>query len=512
MQAVKRVAKNTGILYIQMGITVLMSLYTTRLVLAALGVDDFGIYNVVAGAIAMLGFLNVAMTAASQRFMSYSQGEGNLFKQKSIFNISLLLHICIAFIIVIILEIVGYFLFEGILKINPDRIETAKLVYHFMVGSTFFTIISVPYDAVINAHENMLLVAVLRIIETVLKLTIAIVITYNNEFDSLAIYGGLMAFIYVVLYCIRLAYCHNKYKEVVVNIKKYFDKPLFNEMTSFAGYSFLGSSTSIVAFYGQGLVLNMFFGTVVNAAQGIAGQVSGQLGAFSVTMLKALNPIISKSEGAGDRDFMLKASLVGSKLSFFLLIIFYVPVLLEMPYIFNLWLEEVPDYAIIFCRLLLIRNLIEQLFLTLYSSISAVGEIKKFQVYISALTLLPLLITYILFLFGFVPYTLYIVFIIYSMFYSGIVLFFAKKYCNLSITYFMSNIVARCVIIFMVVISISAIPIYFLPSSFYRLLLVSVLSSSLFFVAVWFIGLEAKERNYSLKVIKDFLKKQKTKK
>ena len=292
-----------------------------------------------------------------------------------------------------------------------------------------------PYDAVINAHENMLLVAVLRVIEVVLKLAIAIYISFSS-FDKLIAYGLLMATLAVIMLLVRQWYCHRKYEEVQISFKKYYNKPLFKEMTSFAGWSFFGSSSSIMTNYGQGIVLNIFFGTVVNAAQGIAGQINGQLSAFANVMLSPLNPMIAKSEGAGDRKLMLKASLMGSKISFFLLMLFYVPFLIETKYIFNLWLKEVPLYAVIFCQLALVRSLVEQLFLTLVTSINAVGEIKKFQIYHSVLTLLPLPIAYLLFSLNFTPTYLYIVFILYALLNGMIILYFSHKYYNLSAKFF----------------------------------------------------------------------------
>jgi len=165
MQQAKRVAVNTGFLYVRLGITMFVSLYSTRLILAALGVKDFGLFNLVAGAVTMLTFLNNGMAVASQRFMSYARGEGNVDKQKNIFNVSVLLHIIIGAIVVLILEGAGYALFNGILKIDPERVQVAKLIYQFMLVSTFFTIVSVPYDAVINARENMFLIAVVGIIQ-----------------------------------------------------------------------------------------------------------------------------------------------------------------------------------------------------------------------------------------------------------------------------------------------------------------------------------------------------------
>jgi Na+-driven multidrug efflux pump len=502
MQEANRVAKNTGILYAQMAITVFISLYATRLILAALGAEDFGIFNVVGGAIAMLTFLNTSMAQASQRFMSFAQGEGNIEKQKNIFNISVVLHFFIALIVVVVLEVAGYFLFGSILKIAPERLEVANLIYQFLVASTFFTIIAVPYDAVINAHENMLFVAILRIVETSIKLVIAFFITYTT-FDKLFSYGLLMAVLTIILLIIRQIYCHIKYKEVVLNFRIYFDKKLYIEMRSFAGWSLLGSSSGMVANYGQGIVMNMFFGTTVNAAQGIAGQISGQLGAFAGTMLKALNPLIAKSEGAGDRALMLKASLMGSKVSFFLLMIFYVPVILEMPYIFSLWLKKVPEYTIIFARLLLIRNLIEQLFLTLSASIAAVGNIKKYQTYNSLLNFLPLIISYFLFYHNYPPYSLYVVFIVYSIISAILILYFAKTECGLSIAAYLKDVVLRCSTSFIILILISGIPLYSMMESFIRLMVVSSISIMFFIIVVWFIGLTKQDQLIIRKILKN---------
>lgn len=501
MQQVNRVAKNTLILYIQMAITVVLSLYTTRLVLAALGTQDFGLFNVVGGAIAMLMFLSAAMTSASQRFMSFSSGEGNILKQRQIFNISLKMHLLIACIIVVLLELLGYFLFEGILNIAPNRIETAKFIYQCLIVSTFFTVLAVPYDAVVNAHENMLFVAILRIIEVLLKFAIAIFISYVT-LDKLYIYGLLMASVPVVLFFIRQLYGHIKYKEVVINFKKYQQKALFKEMFGFASWSFLGSSSSMIANYGQGIVVNMFYGTTVNAAQGISSQVSGQLGTFANVMLKALNPVLAKSEGAGDRSLMRKASLIGSKLSFFLLVVFYVPVMIEMPYVFGVWLKEVPEYAIVFCRLLLIRNLIEQLFTTLNSSISAVGDIKQFQKITSGLNFLPLVVTYLVFLYGADPYMMYVIFIIYAILKGAVILYYAKIKCGFSVSDFLKNILFRCFIVLIITSLFGFLPaLWMIDDGFYRFFVVSIFSVVAFLSSSLLVGFEKNERNMIYRII-----------
>ncbi|MFD2934158.1 MATE family efflux transporter [Spirosoma flavum] len=514
MQAANRVIKNTGILYARMAITVFMSLYATRLILNGLGITDFGIFNVVAGAISMLTFLNSAMSAATQRFMSFAEGEGDFSKLKSIFNVSIVLHIIIAILVFLVLEGVGYFLFNGILKIPESRMEVTKIIFQFMIVSTLLTIISVPYDAVISAHENMLLFAILGIIESTLKLAIALYITYTH-YDKLIVYGLLTAALTITILTFKRIYCHKKYTECGININLYFNKSIFRDMARFAGWSLLGSSSSLFANYGQGIVINTFFGPEVNAAQGISSQISGQLGAFSTTLLKALNPIINKSEGGGNRNLMLKASMTGSRISFFLLIVFYVPVLIEMPYIFSLWLKNVPEYVIIFCRLLLLRNLIEQLGITLHYSITAVGNIKKYQIFVSIITFFPLVISYILFNLNFSAYALYVVFLIFSVVNFIITLYFANEKCDLSISTYMRDVVFRCFLIFTILITISFIPTLIIHNNLIRLMSVVITSTVCFIILIWTLGFSFEERlnirKLAITIIKKFdLDKDKT--
>lgn len=513
MNAIHRVATNTGILYLRMAITVFISLYATRLVLTALGIENFGLYNLVGGVIAMLGFLNGAMAAATQRFMSIAQGAGDIAKVKRIFNMSTVLHAGIAILVVIVFEIAGYFFFNGMLNIAENRIAVAKLVYQFMVISTLFTIISVPYEAVITSHENMLFYAILGVGEALLKLAIALYISYGtlnlpaslsisaqhlqlnySTVDSLTIYGLLMAVLSIVMLMIRRHYCHKKYAECEFDLKKHYDKNLLKEITSFAGWSFLGTASSMVAFYGQGIVINVFFGTAVNAALGIANQLSGQLGVFATTLIKALNPLIDKSEGAGNRSLMLKAAMLGSKVSFFLIMLFYIPFLIELPFILKLWLKNVPEFTIIFCQLLLIRNLIEQLFIPLNSAILAVGNIQSYQISGSIISFFPLVITYFLFKLGYPPYALYIVFIIYSIMLAILTLYFSKKHCQLSLAEFFNNVMARCVSAFLLVFLISLIPHFLSEPSFMRLLNVMLISLVSYLILVFFIGFSDVER------------------
>ena len=499
MQAAHRVAKNTGILYARMAITVFISLYATRLVLAALGVADFGLFNVVGGVISMLGFLNTSMAVATQRFMSFAQGEGDLEKVKRIFNMSTILHWGIALVILLVLEIAGYFFFNGILNIAPERLDVAKIIYQFMVISTLFTVISVPYEAVITSHENMMVYAILGILEAVLKLGIALYITYSSQ-DHLAAYGFLMASLSVFLLVLRRIYCHRYYAECVLQLRYYYDKPLLKEMSGFAGWSLLGAATSMGAFYGQTLVLNVFFGTTVNAAQGIAAQISGQLGVFALTLTKALNPLIDKSEGAGNREMMLKATLMGTKISFFLLSFLYVPFLIEMPYIFHLWLKNVPEFTIIFCRLLLFRNLIEQLFIPLTNAIGAVGNIKKFQKISALLNLTPIIAAFVFFSLGFPAYSIYIAFMLFSVAQFFNVLYFSKINCGLSLPIFYKKIVLKCLLVFSLSLFFTYIASLFLEEGLLKLISVLLFGAVSFLLFLWIIGLTKDEKIIAIKL------------
>lgn len=443
MSVSNRILKNTSILYVRMAVTVFISLYATRLVLAALGIVDYGIFNVIAGAITMLTFLNGAMAGATQRFLSHAEGAGRKDLIKAIFNVSIFLHLVIAFLVVIVLEVSGQFLLNGILQIPPERAEATYVVYQVMIISTFLTIVSVPYDAILNAHENMFAIAMFSIVESVLKLFVALSLQALN-FDKLILYSVLTVFTTIVLVSGRRYYCVKKYEECQVKLTKYNDRALLKRMASFAGWNFLGSISSITANYGQGIVINIFFSTSVNAAQGVANQVSGQLSAFSAVILKVINPIITKSEGAGDRTLMINTSLKGSKISFFALLFFSVPAIIEMPNILGFWLKTVPSFAIIFCRLLLIRNLVEQLYLPIVTVISAVGDIKLYQVTNSLLTLFPLVISYLLFFFGYPSFYMYYVFIVYSICDAALTVFFAKRIANLSFSLYLTGTLIPC--------------------------------------------------------------------
>lgn len=489
-----RIIFNTGWLYGKMAITVFISLYTTRLILNSLGVSDFGIFNIVGGAIGMLGFLNAAMESATQRFMSYVEGQKNDNRKKSIFNVSIILHFCIAVIVGIFFVLLGLFLFNGFLNIPEDRVFAAKIVYGSLVVSTLFLVITVPYGAVMNSHENMRFYAIVGIIESLLKLAVAFICVYTTS-DKLIVYGVLMALIPISTLVVMRIYCHRKYEECVFAPRKYFDKSIMFEMSQFAGWNFIGSASSMVGNHSLGLVLNYFFGTILNAAQGIAYQLSGQLQAFSTNMLKALGPVIVKKEGAGERSKMIKATFTGCKLSYFLFAIFTIPAIIEMPYILRLWLKNVPEWAVEFSRLHLIRTMIEQVTITFGTAISAEGNIKRIQQITCVLNIMPIIFIIIAFSLGASPISMYIINItIFGLLLAGVKVYFMHINCGMHYKDFFYQTLIPIIVVSSITMMCAMVPLVFFEEGFVQLGVVILCSTIGFIFSVYIYGLNNDER------------------
>ncbi len=445
MKSANKVVINTGILYARMLITVGISLYSTRLVLEALGPVDYGVFNLVAGVIAMLSFLNTAMATSTQRFLSFFQGKNDLKMQKSVFSNSLLLHIGIGLLVVTALEVSGFFLFGGFLNISADRIEVARMIYHFMSVTVFFTIVSVPFTGLLVAHENMLWVAVVNIAETVLKLIIAWVL-YIVDQDKLMVYGLLTAGISIASFLLYAIYCLGRYENCTLKGVFSVDKKMMGDLTSFAGWNLFGSLCSLGRAQGLAILLNIFFGTVVNAAYAIANQVAAQLNFFSLTLLRAINPQIMKSEGAENREKMLRLSMIGSKFGFFLLAFIAIPCIFEMNTILHLWLKDVPDYTVGFCSLMLCATLINQLTIGLQSAVQATGKVKAYQAVVGSVLLLALPLAWFLLKSGYPVYSVFIGYCVIELIACTLRLFFLKSIAGLSISLYFSNVIYKLII------------------------------------------------------------------
>lgn len=420
MSVGNRIIKNSGYLYARMAVTMFISLYTTRLVLSALGESEFGVYNVVGGAIGMLGFLNAAMATATQRFMSYTEGTGDTERVKTIFNVSILIHSGLSLIALVVLMVAGYFLFKHILNIPTQNVYSAKIVYACMSASTAISVLAVPYEAVLNAHENMRYYAIVGFIESLLKLLVAIIIT-NYSHDKLIAYGILMAMIPFVTLIIMRIYCHRKYSECIIKPMEYADKGVFKEMLSFAGWNIFQIAASIITNSGLGIVINIFFGTIINAAQGISNTICGQLMALTNVLNKAINPIITKTEGSNNRIKVIQLSITSTKASFFLTSVLGLPAIIIMPGLLEIWLREVPLYAIFFARCQMIISLCEQTTSGFTTAINATGNIRKMSVWKSVFKISVLPISYILFKFGYSVIFAYIFLVVIQGVFNGII-------------------------------------------------------------------------------------------
>lgn len=509
MTTAKKVFFNTVFLYIKMLISMFVLLYSTRIVLKALGTEDFGIFNLVAGVIAMLSFLNAAMTVSTQRYMSFNLGAGKLDKLKTVFQTSVQLHLIIGILVVIGLELCGLFLFNGFLNIPEDRIYAAKMIYHFMVLSTFFTINAVPYDAAINSHEDMLFDSIVGIIEVLVRLSIAIYLLYTG-FDKLILFGLLMAVLTIVIRLIKSIYCVNKYNECSGCLSLKLDLSLLKEMFSFASWNMFGALCGLARGQGLAIILNIFFGTVVNAAYAIAHQVNGQLYNFSANMLKALNPQIVKSEGGGDRDRMLKLAMMGSKFSFFLLSLFAIPLIFEMPFVLRLWLKNVPEYTIVFCQLILVGTLTNQLTIGLQTAIQSTGRIKRYQTVVGSLLLLNLPISYVLLKFGFPAYYALISFIGIEAICCCFRLYFLHVITGLSFSDYFKRVLYRIAIPLLLFIVVCNIPYYIFSESFLRLFILVSISGVSYLICIYIYGLETNERQMIADKATSFIRKYKS--
>lgn len=489
-----RIIKNTAFLYARLGVTMFIALWTTRLVLNALGVSDYGIYNIVGGAIGMMGFLNASMASATQRFMNYVEGQGDIEKKKEIFNTSLFIHVIISLLVCIVLVVAGLIFFNGVLNIPEDRLHAAYVVYGCMVVSTMLTVVNSPYEAVLTSHENMRYYAVIGVFESILKLLVAFTCVYSL-YDKLIVYGVLMACIPVVTLTIMKIYCYRHYSECIISPFRYINRESMREISGFAGWNFFVSMSSLVGNHGNSLVMNHFYGTILNTALGIANQISGQLYIFSNYMLKAMAPVITKSEGGGHRAQVLRFANTGCKFSFALLAIFAIPAIIEMPFIQKKWLRIVPEWAVLFAQLQLVRTLIEQLTISYCTAINAEGHIKPYVTTKSIINFVPVTCLYVLFCLGYSPVYIYVLNIsIFGIFLSAVNIYFAHRNCGLKYADFTKKLLIPVSISFGVAFALASIPSISLEEGWGRLFLTIAIGFFSYIMLFWFISMDYIER------------------
>ena len=402
----KRIAKNTLLLYVRTLFTMLVTLYTSRVVLNTLGVEDYGVYNVVGGVVAMFGFINGSMSSATQRYITFAQGRGDMSQLRKVFSTALQIHVLIAALIVVLGETVGLWFMYTQMQIPADRMDAAFWVLQCSIVSTVVMIISVPYNADIIAHERMSAFAYISILEAVLKLAVVYVLVVFS-YDKLILYAVLILGVQLLIRFCYSHYCNKRFDES--KYRHVWDKSLFKEMTGFAGWSMFGNLSGVL--YGQGLnmLLNVFFGPVVNAARAVSVQVQNAVQQFVGSFQTALNPQITKTYAKGEMDDMRKLMFRSARFSFYLLFFLSLPVLLETDFILTVWLKTVPGNTVVFLRIMICTSLIYSLANPLIVANQATGKVKKYQAVCGTILLMILPVSYVCLKLGCPAYSVFVV-------------------------------------------------------------------------------------------------------
>lgn len=495
----KRIAKNTLLLYVRMILMMIISLYTSRVVLNTLGVEDYGIYNVVGGVVSMFVFINASMTSVTQRYINYALGKGNSFELKQIFVTSLIIHFVIAGIIFILCETIGLWFLQNKMIIPEDRIYAANWVFQCVVFSTMIMIISVPYNATIIAHEKMSAFAYISIFEAVFKLLIVFLISVIN-YDKLIYYSLLLLLVQIIIRFIYQLYSRKHFPEVRFSIKKdlkLLEKKLFSGMCSFAVWNIIGNLAVVGVSQGINILLNIFWGPLLNAAKGISTQVQGTINGFASNFQLSINPQITKSYASNNLHYMYQLVYSSSKYSFFVLFIISLPVLIECNQILFWWLGQVPDYTIFFVRIILIISMIDSMSNSLIASIQASGKIRLYQfvVGITILTVVP--ISYIVTKYIYKdPHWVMGIYFCINLIALVIRLVIVHKKINLSLKKYFVEVILKVILVVLISSFIPVILYLYMSPSLYRFLLVCGLSVVNTLFAIYLCGLNNEERYF----------------
>ena len=468
-----------------MGITVFVSLYSVRLVLATLGAVDYGIFNVLMGVITMLSFLNAAMSVSSQRFLSYYQGKNAKDKLCMVYNLSVTMHILLGFVLCLSLALLAKYIVFDFLQIPKERLSVSLIIFYSMAVSVFFTILSVPYTALINSNEKMICIAVVTIIESLLKLAVAISLQFVEYF-----------FI-----------CKYSFQEAKFVPFRKLDWKLGRQMMNFIGWNLVGSITAISKNQGVAILFNVQRGPAVNAAYAIANQVSGQLNFFSATLLRAINPQIMKKEGSGNHQGMIEMSLLTCKYSFLLLLFFSIPCIFQMKTILALWLKSVPQYSVYFCMLILVAILCDQLTVGINSAFQAANFVKQSAIYVGFIKLLIIPLGLFFLYFGYSVYAVVIGYALVELFAGIVRLKLANKYFDLTARHYY-NVVLKKIIMPIVCCAIICLLCNLFPNRLVQLLMSLSLSSLVFVIIAYRFSLNEAERLILRNLVNKLLKRK----
>lgn len=482
----------------------IVSLYTSRVILQVLGVEDYGVYQVVGGMVAMFAVISTALSAAISRYITFEIGTGNEERLKRIFSTSIVIQIVISAIVLVLAEIIGLWFVNTQMQIPEGRMNAAYWVLHCSLITFVINLLSVPYNACIIAHEHMKAFAYVSIIEVLLKLGICYLIIIS-PIDRLISYAILMAIIALLIRAIYTVYCHRHFEESRVKIV--FDREIFKEMFGFAGWSFFTNTMSVFNNQGVNMLINVFFGVTFNAARGIANQVENAVVQFVNNFTVAVNPQITKSYAAGDKEGMYKLVCRGAKFSYFLMLIMALPLICEADKILHLWLTEVPPHAVILVQLSLILGMLDSIGSSGFTACMATGRLKKYALVISSIGILEFPLSWLAFKLGGAIEISYYLYIFVKAAVIIARMFLLKDMVGLPIMMYVREVFVPIILTSIIAAIPSFLVIHIMPETFLRLLVSVVVGVSTAGFTSMYIGMDRHERSVVFNKAKLFARK-----
>ena len=499
----KRIAKNTIILYIRMIVVMFITLFTSRVILKALGVDDFGIYNVVGGVVTMMAVVNNAMAVATQRYLTFELGKGDMRQFKKVFSTCMTIYIALAILLLLLAETIGLWFVNTQLVIAPDRLSAANIVYQFAILSSICAMIQIPYNAAIISHEKMNAFAYIGIVEAVMRLIIAYAL-FISPIDKLSLYGALTFLSSFAIFATHRTYCIRKFQETHYSFM--WDKALTKQLISYSGWNLFGALSGVAKGQGLNILINIYFGAAVNAAHGIANQLNHAITMLFSNFYIAVRPQITKYYAQNNLKEMFNLVYRSSKMSFFLILVCSLPLIIEAPAIIQLWLGQTPDYVILFVRIIVIISAVDAMSTPLMTAIHATGDIKLYQIVVGVTMILTLPISWIFLKLGYNANVVFYVSLVLSTISLFIRLAIANKKTGLPYWGFIKTVIIPSTI----VSAVAAVPAYAVQRTMAQgiipTIIVCLVSAISVLVFAYFIGLAKQEREA---INRMFLKKMK---
>ncbi len=494
----KRIAKNTLMLYVRMLVLMLVGLYTSRVVLEALGENDFGIYNVVGGVVAMFTIISGALNSAVQRFITFEMGKGAEAQLDKVYSTAVTIQFILAIIVLVLAEPAGLWFIENKMTIDPARIPAAKWVLQFSLLAFVMNLMSVPQMASITAHEKMSAYAFIGLLDAFMRLVVAFMIMKSHA-DRLVYYSALMAGVIMIIRLSYGIYCRLNFPEC--RYRPVFDRPLIKEMFSFAGWNFIGVTSGVLRDHGGNILVNLFSGPAMNAARGVAVQLNGAVQGFVTNFMTAVNPQITKSYAAGDNEYLFPLLRKASKMSFYLLFVIALPILFNTDYLLGIWLKDVPEHAASFVRLFLIFALSESISNPLITAMLATGKIRNYQLAVGGLQLLNVPVSYICLKAGAEPQITVVVAIVLSQICFFVRLFMLRGMIGLKAGEYLYRVYLNVLAVSMISLLVPGVACRCLPDDFYGFCLSVLLCIFSAGVSVLFVGCGKDERRSLISMI-----------